>query len=108
MDGCHTVGTCDPVTGCSQPAKPDGTACVEPNATAACTGGVCTVTGCSAGHADCNGLASDGCEVVVDTDTANCGACGHACAPATACSKAQFCSLGVCAGDPQPNNTPCD
>src|SRR5204863_7629084 len=32
-DQCHDAGTCDPATGtCSNPAKPDGTACHDGNA----------------------------------------------------------------------------
>src|SRR5437667_431741 len=32
-DQCHDAGTCNPATGaCSNPAKPDGTACTDGNA----------------------------------------------------------------------------
>ncbi|MBI5495034.1 MAG: hypothetical protein HY904_08390, partial [Deltaproteobacteria bacterium] len=45
LDQCHDVGTCDPATGaCSNPAKPDGTACSDGDActqTDACVGGAC-------------------------------------------------------------------
>ncbi|HEY7035087.1 MAG TPA: hypothetical protein VH482_27350 [Thermomicrobiales bacterium] len=44
-DQCHVAGTCDPATGqCSNPAKPDGTACNDGNActqTDTCQSGVC-------------------------------------------------------------------
>ena len=37
LDECHVAGTCDPVTGCSNPAQPDGTAC----SAGTCEGGTC-------------------------------------------------------------------
>src|SRR5207249_3289337 len=44
-DQCHDAGTCNPGTGaCSNPAKPDGSACNDGNAcqlTYTCQGGVC-------------------------------------------------------------------
>ena len=44
-DQCHVAGTCDPVTGvCSNPAKPNGTACNDGNPCTVgevCIGGVC-------------------------------------------------------------------
>jgi hypothetical protein len=36
-------------------------------------------SGCAPGHADCNGRASDGCEVDLTTATDHCGRCGHGC-----------------------------
>ncbi|MDB4929548.1 MAG: hypothetical protein JWM10_2032, partial [Myxococcaceae bacterium] len=47
------------------------------NAERRCTDGACGFS-CGAGFADCNGVASDGCETSVATNT-NCGACGLAC-----------------------------
>jgi hypothetical protein len=45
LDQCHTVGTCDAATGlCSNPAKPNGTACDDANSCTkvdVCTNGVC-------------------------------------------------------------------
>ncbi len=43
-DQCHDAGTCNPATGqCSNPSKPDGTACDDgdPCTVDACSGGVC-------------------------------------------------------------------
>jgi hypothetical protein len=46
LDACHVQGTCDTATGaCSNPARPDGTACDDGNvctAQDACQSGVCT------------------------------------------------------------------
>src|SRR2546427_275759 len=45
LDQCHVAGTCDPATGtCSNPTKPDGTACNDGNActqTDTCQSGSC-------------------------------------------------------------------
>ncbi len=75
-----------------------GSACVVANATAGCAAGVCTVVGCNAGYADCNAMASDGCEAMTATDPSNCGACGNACtfANAMAVCTAGSCAIGTC------------
>jgi hypothetical protein len=59
-------------------------------ATAACTNGNCTNLTCRAPFADCNGMASDGCEVNLNTDAKNCSKCG------VPCPMGQFCSNGGC------------
>lgn len=43
-----------------------------------CRGGLCGIA-CKTGRGDCNGFAGDGCEINLDSDPRNCGACGHAC-----------------------------
>lgn len=47
-----------------------------------CTGGTCKLV-CQPSHADCNGIADDGCEVQIAgsgaTDLKNCGGCGQVC-----------------------------
>jgi len=40
---------------------------------------------CDPGVADCDGLLHTGCETLVASDAANCGACGHACGAGQAC-----------------------
>ncbi|AKU94821.1 hypothetical protein AKJ09_01485 [Labilithrix luteola] len=45
---------------------------------AACTGGRCSWE-CNPRFADCNGRMDDGCEVELDKDPHNCGACGASC-----------------------------
>ncbi len=51
---------------------------VAPDA-AACVAGACEIAGaCAPGFGDCNGDASDGCEVDLST-ASDCGACGNAC-----------------------------
>ena len=44
LDACHRAGACDPATGCSQPAAPDGTLCDDASVCTrddACQGGLC-------------------------------------------------------------------
>ncbi len=79
-----------------------GAACSVPNATPACStnsGSACYVGACNAGFADCNGAASDGCEVNTTSSAANCGRCGAACAAGQVC-RASACRPGndVCSG----------
>ncbi len=45
---------------------------------------------CAPGLADCDGDASNGCEVMLTTNREHCGACGRRCAPSDACVS------GVC------------
>jgi hypothetical protein len=45
---------------------------------------------CQAGRADCDLNASNGCEVVLATDTAHCGGCD------VACADGETCHAGAC------------
>jgi hypothetical protein len=83
-DGCEVTLAAD-VRNCGA----CGSACSLPNASAMCAGGRCAVAACNAGFADCDGNPANGCEVILGSDTANCGACGARCAPAN--------GTGVCA-----------
>jgi hypothetical protein len=58
------------------------------NGSAACISGACKLL-CNPGHADCNGDASDGCEVNTTDDAKHCGACGNTCTSGT-------CDAGKC------------
>ncbi len=71
-NGCETNTNSDPSNcgGC-------GTTCSISNGSPACDNGECTIASCDSGYADCNGLASDGCETDINTDTNNCGGCTH-------------------------------
>jgi hypothetical protein len=55
-----------------------------PNADATCSAGVCGLD-CDRGTANCNGALPDGCEVELDEDPANCGACGVVCGSELGC-----------------------
>jgi hypothetical protein len=58
---------------------PASAACTATNATAAaCRDGACAPTACVTNFADCNGIATDGCETFTNTTT-DCGGCGVTC-----------------------------
>ncbi len=84
QDQCHVAGACHTGTGlCSNPEKPNGTACNDANA--------CTQSDtCQAG-------ACQGANAVVCTQLDSCHQVG-VCAPAT----------GVCSNPPEPDGTGCD
>ena len=75
-----------------------GHVCNLPNATSTCNNGQCAILNCNSGFADCNGIASDGCEVNLNGDPANCGTCGSLCSfpNATAACTGGGCILANC------------
>ena len=75
-----------------------GKACSGDNATWTCAGSKCGVASCNRGFADCNAMASDGCEVNLATDSQNCGVCKMACAAmnASAVCLNAACTIGMC------------
>ncbi|MDF2695579.1 MAG: Tryptophan synthase alpha chain [Labilithrix sp.] len=75
LNTCEDVLT-DPLNcgGCGVICTSEDSAFARP----VCRGGLCDIV-CKTGHGDCNGFAGDGCEVDLETDPRNCGACGHAC-----------------------------
>jgi hypothetical protein len=84
LDQCHFAGTCNPATGtCSDPIKPDGTACDDANA--------CTRTD------TCQGGSCAGANPVTCTPLDQCHLAGT-CNPAT----------GVCSNPNRPDGAPCD
>src|SRR5690606_3390397 len=48
---------------------------------------------CNSGRADCDGLASNGCEINLSFDNNNCGTCGNVCIYPNAMSQ---CNSGTC------------
>jgi hypothetical protein len=81
-DGCETNVFTDP-NNCGQ----CGNVCFTPNGTASCTNGQCGIASCNAGFADCNGNLQDGCEIDLNTDFNNCGACLNRCATGQICAN---------------------
>lgn len=73
------------------------------NAAPACVNGKCGAGRCLDGTADCDG--KSGCETVIRSDVANCGACGNTCPPC-ANGTAQ-CANGTCACSCAVNATLC-
>lgn len=137
LDQCHDAGICDPVAGCSNPAKPDGTACNDGSActpTEACQAGVCTATSgivctaldqchdvgvCDAGTGTCSNPAkadgstcSDG-NACTQTDSCQTGACVGSnpvvCTALDECHDVGTCApaSGVCSNPNKPDGTPC-
>lgn len=92
-NGCET-DTRSTVTACGA----CGNRCSLANATAGCTGGVCTIAACNTGFADCDGSAANGCETDIRSTVTACGACGNRCAVsnATAVCTGGVCAVGVC------------
>ena len=75
-----------------------GNACPErPNAFPGCVASRCVIS-CVAGFADCDGDASNGCEVDTRTSRDHCGACGRSCATAggTGTCEGSVCRLTGC------------
>jgi RHS repeat-associated protein len=101
LDQCHTVGTCDPRTGCSNPPLADGTPCSgsdKCNQVYECTGGTCL------GTSPVTCVASDPCHVPGTCDP-SAGSCsnpaapdGTACNDHNACTRSDSCQGGKCAG----------
>ncbi|MBX3182526.1 MAG: hypothetical protein KF915_07850 [Polyangiaceae bacterium] len=98
------VPTDDPQFGCGAGCEP-----CAPGMNARCEAGACVLEGCAAGFGNCNLDRTDGCEVSLISDPANCGACGRACVVnhgvaacvAGECAVAS-CEVGFqdCDGDP--------
>lgn len=84
-DGCETALTSPSACGSCTNACSAG-----PNQVPTCDGGACGAE-CVAGFADCNGLASDGCEADLDSSQLHCGRCGRI------CGLTESCVAGACA-----------
>ena len=100
-DQCHGAGTCDPMVGCSNPAKADGASCTDGNACTqldACQSGTCT----GANPVVCT--ASDQCHDVgaCNTSTGTCSnpakSDGASCTDGNACTTVDTCQSGSCTG----------
>lgn len=50
-----------------------------------CSGGECILSGCKTDYADCDKAFSNGCEVYLRNDAANCGSCGNRCPSGQVC-----------------------
>ena len=77
-----------------------GNRCSLAHATSGCSGGACFIAFCDTGFSDCNGLASDGCEVDTSSTVTSCGGCGKTCplpphTTSVGCSSST-CTVGAC------------
>jgi hypothetical protein len=79
-NGCeiNTSGDVNNCGGCNKK-------CVVANGIPTCSFGQCAVEFCSPGFANCNGVATDGCEVDTSSDSLNCGFCDNRCGPGKTC-----------------------
>ncbi|MBI5534379.1 MAG: hypothetical protein HY898_16770 [Deltaproteobacteria bacterium] len=73
-DGCEKNVQTDTLNcgGCS-------VECNLTNANATCSAGKCVLASCKSGFADCDAVATNGCEKDILTDAENCGVCGTVC-----------------------------
>jgi hypothetical protein len=106
VDACASgFGNCDGVAanGCETDlttSKSNCGSCGNACATgSSCVSGACVpdvvVLKCEPGWADCDGDASNGCEVNLMTSDENCGSCGNP------CDSLSHCSNGTCVGNPE-------
>jgi hypothetical protein len=130
-NGVCAIGSCNagfadcdgnPANGCERPISADvnncgacGRVCSFANAAATCAAGTCMLGACNMGFANCDGNAANGCEVNINANSLNCGACRRACPAAQACLNGTCvtsCPVGTtfCAGacvNVQTDNTNC-
>ena len=87
QNGCEGHTDADPVN-----CGACGNVCGSANGTPFCTSGSCGLV-CHGEFANCDGDHVNGCEIDLDTDPDNCGACGRSCLGAQ-------CSNGLCVPKP--------
>jgi hypothetical protein len=96
-DGCETsirpAGPAATLTHCGSCGGSCSYASFPQVAQVTCSTGSCDVASCNAGYANCDGVASNGCETATTSDPNHCGGCG-AC-PAVANATAT-CTNGTC------------
>lgn len=66
-----------------------GAVCAPSNATGVCSAGRCALGTCRDGWANCDGVATNGCEVDLSTNAQHCGRCDNRCA-------SNQCTAGTC------------
>ncbi len=108
-------GDCDSneANGCESDIRTDlmncggcGMNCAPANAAPVCAGGLCGLSRCNVGFANCDAMAANGCEVDTQSNPLHCGMCSRACVlpnAATGCMDSA-CTVAACA----PNFANCD
>ncbi len=69
-----------------------GNACSLAHGTASCVASACAIASCSAGFADCDGIAANGCETDLSQAT-HCGGCNTAATPTACAGGTPVCSV---------------
>jgi hypothetical protein len=94
--GASCIPTTMDVTNCGG----CGVTCAGQHANWACAASACAISSCAMGYADCDKMASDGCESLLATDVNNCGSCGAPCTPtsnaATMGCAGSTCNIATC------------
>ena len=94
-DGCE-VNSASNQTHCGSCTGPEANCnTVYPSASAHCANSGCVFDGCATDYANCDTVASNGCEVNSKTDKNHCGNCSTVCAATGASSTS--CNAGACA-----------
>ncbi len=95
-NGCET----DVQTNVAHCGACDAACPARPNTTTTCASGRCGFR-CLDGWGDCDGDATNGCEVDLNTTVSNCGRCGNVCVVAggTAACARGACTVAACGGD---------
>jgi polyhydroxybutyrate depolymerase len=93
-DGCET----DITSSIAHCGACDGSCAARSGTVARCEGARCVYT-CVAGRADCDGDASNGCEVELAASASHCGRCGNVCASPFACVEGE-CGCSGRSGSP--------
>ncbi len=101
-DGCEaSINSLEHCGDCNQVCNPS-------DAEGFCSSGVCVIAVCDPGFANCDGSASNGCEVDVTGDAANCGDCGTDCTALSGVTTVG-CTRGDCRIDAcEPGRADCD
>ncbi len=103
LDQCHTPGSCNPASGCTNPTKPSGTSCNDNDACTqidSCQAGVCT----GANPITCTPLDpchdAGTCDPVSGQCSAPAKADGTTCDDSDVCTHPDTCLAGECVGTP--------
>jgi Cys-rich repeat protein len=101
LDGCEAAPATDVrhCGGC-------GRECRLANATSQCAGGRCAIAACAPGWGDCDGNATNGCEVNLESSTFHCGMCGRACPVRSGATPS--CAAGACRSTCDPDRADCN
>ncbi|MCS6899297.1 MAG: MopE-related protein [Myxococcales bacterium] len=82
-----------------------GNKCNSTNGTAVCDNGVCKISACNPGFANCDNNPNNGCEINTNTNVNHCGACNNQC---NSSGGGASCNGGQCGITCNPGLADCD